>query len=215
MNVAHLFKLQSGGGVFICGRYWLSDSLEDIAKKYGVSLLDNQSITGPEIFPSQAAPVIYKVNTPQISLWKWGFPNPVKSGIIINARAETIDQKRMFKRPFAGQRCVIPANAFFEWKKEQKGKQKYRIYFNHGNLFSMAGIWESFTTDDGTSQNYFVIITTRATNRLQAIHDRMPVILTAEEEKNWLDHNNSNIEVLKSILDSPKFDQKMITAKEN
>ena len=186
----------------MCGRYWLSESLEDLAKIYQADLkVDNIPELGPEIFPSQSVPSIFQEEgKKQLSLFKWGFPNPSRSGIIINARAETIAQKNIFKKPFLNKRCIIPTNAFFEWKKTGNRKIKYKIGLKEQTLFSMAGIFERFNSEEGTTFEALVIITRNAVSELTDVHDRMPVILSPHDENIWLDNNITSRQHLFDIL---------------
>ncbi len=189
------------GGKQMCGRYWLADDADKIAGRYQVVLKEDISYPGPEIYPTYKVPVVIREESNELALWQWGFPNPFKSGVIINARAETIDRKKMFKYSFFQKRCLIPANGFFEWKKEEHGKTKYRIYTGEQSLFAMAGIYGIFK-DEQNKQEYagFVIITREAIPELQNIHSRMPVILSRAQEDLWLDPHLKDGRALKEIL---------------
>jgi putative SOS response-associated peptidase YedK len=105
---------------------------------------------------------------------------------MINARAETILEKSSFKHPFQRTRCLVPSDGFFEWKKESTGKVPYRIITKDNAIFAMAGIWDTWKDTEGTVLRSFSIITTEANELMQPIHDRMPVILLPEHEKEWL-----------------------------
>lgn len=114
----------------MCGRYYIDD--EDIAFRKiiheAVSNKGDMNVKTGEIFPAYKAPVLLndgKRTRPFIM--EWGFPSFYKSGVIINARAETALEKRTFKEPLLSRRCVIPASGFFEWQRndDSKIKDKY------------------------------------------------------------------------------------------
>lgn len=184
----------------MCGRYWLYDKPEEIAERYGAKTIIKNYTGGSEVFPTHTVPVIINDEGNKISLFKWGFPNPVKKGNIINARSESIDTKNMFKKHFLRQRCLIPANGFFEWKREGREKVKYKIKLENECLFSMAGIYGNFTDINGEHYTGFVIITTLPNNVIAKIHNRMPAIIPAEEEKIWLSEDSTDPGVLKELL---------------
>lgn len=185
----------------MCGRYWLSDSPESICNRYNATPSDLEGYTSAgEIFPSDTVPVVIHDNKNCLMLMKWGFPNPVRTGLIINARSETIDIKNMFRNLFATQRCIIPANAYFEWKSGGEGKVKYRIGLRGADLISLAGIYGDFNDNKGGNYTGFVIITAPPHPLIADIHNRMPVIITGKNENKWLDSEVRDISCLKGIL---------------
>jgi putative SOS response-associated peptidase YedK len=117
---------------------------------------------------------------------------------MINARADTVTVKPAFKNAFKQRRCLIPADGF-EWKKIGSDKQPYRILLKDQLIFSMAGLWESWTSPEGEEVKSCTIITTDPNLLMADIHDRMPMILSVDDEKKWLDKNQS-VEDLKAML---------------
>ena len=101
----------------------------------------------------------------------------------INAMAETVATKPAFRDAFArGQRCIVPVDAFYEWKKTPSGKQPYAIVGTDGLPLAMAGLWERWKDrDTGDTVQTFTIITTVPNELCGAIHNRMPVILPREK----------------------------------
>lgn len=189
----------------LCGRFLLDSDVGDISYRYNYLGLDydlsielDNKIKKQEIFPTNSIPVIYKEDKVKIDVFKWGFPTWNKK-VLINSRAETINEKTIFKDSFQNRRCVIPANAFFEWKKTDNKKQKYRIYLKDTEIFSLAGIYKTFINDKDEKFSAFSIITTEPNEKMRSIHNRMPVILDKNEEKIWLD-KNENIEELNNIM---------------
>ena len=123
---------------------------------------------------------------------KWGLvpfwaKDPKIGYRMINTRAETIAEKPSFKAAFKYRRCLIPANGFYEWRKSDK--QPFYIHLPDYELFTFAGIWEEWHHPDGSSLRTCSIITTEPNETMQEIHERMPVILSREDEDKWLKQN--------------------------
>ncbi len=144
-----------------------------------------------EIFPTYTVPVIVPAGTDRIHAMpmKWGFPSPFDSGVIINARSETVDTKTMFRGSIARKRCVVPSTGYYEWKKApgaKKGGQKYHISMSETPMLYMCGIWNDFKNEDGTLFSSFVIITRPAQGIIASIHERMPAVITKSQITSWL-----------------------------
>jgi putative SOS response-associated peptidase YedK len=140
--------------------------------------------------PSQKLPVITNAEKGKLSYFKWGLipfwaKDPKIGYRLINTRAETITEKPSFKSAFKKRRCLIPANGFYEWRKDEN-KTPFRITVNEDELFAMAGLWESWKDGEGKKVHTFSIITTTPNSLMESIHDRMPVILQPEDEERWL-----------------------------
>ena len=100
---------------------------------------------------------------------------------MINARSESITEKPAFKNAFKKRRCLIPANGFYEWKKDEN-KTPFRIFLKSEEIFSMGGIWETWKDAEARPVHTFSIITTAPNPLMESIHNRMPVILPPEYE---------------------------------
>lgn len=145
------------------------------------------------IAPGQDIPVVTR-NTGgrEISAMRWGliphWAGDEKIGYkMINARAETVNEKPAFKSSFRRRRCLIPASGFYEWKRDGKVKQPVLITLPGQRLFAFAGIWEHWDAPDGRTVYSCSIITTEAAKKVAHIHNRMPVMLTGEKEyETWL-----------------------------
>ena len=107
---------------------------------------------------------------------------------MINARAESVAEKPAFRRAFAKQRALVPADGFYEWQKQNARKQPFHIRRRNGEPFAFAGLWERWH-DRALDQVHetFTIITTDASDLLAPIHNRMPVILSPADYDHWLD----------------------------
>ena len=116
----------------------------------------------------------------------------------INARVETIEQKRSFSESFLTRRCLIVADGFYEWERNGRISQPYYFQMKDGRPFAFAGIWDRWRGADRTITSC-AIVTTTANELLAKIHHRMPVILATEAYDLWLD-GNARPEHLKEIL---------------
>jgi putative SOS response-associated peptidase YedK len=105
----------------------------------------------------------------------------------INARAETAATTASFREPFKSQRCLIPADGFYEWLRNGKAKQPYCFEVNDGEPFAFAGLWDRWRNQQGEIVESCTILTTTPNSLLLDIHDRMPVILDPDNYDLWLD----------------------------
>jgi putative SOS response-associated peptidase YedK len=177
----------------MCGRFTLRTPVADIAEIFGVLRLD-ESENRYNIAPSQAVPVV-RQNGPsrELTLMRWGliprWARDPKIGLrTINARAETVATKPAFRDAFKRRRCLIPADGFYEWKKDgSKKKRPFYIHRRDGRPFGFAGLWERWERADSKPIESCTVITTDANDVLQDLHDRMPVILPEESYDRWLD----------------------------
>lgn len=176
----------------MCCRYYYEDfeiELRELMKaEQVVELPDlrNRKTGGKDICPSQPGVVLHEAGRSSghdcvigASEMVWGFTNPVKKGLIINARAETAREKISFADSIAKRRCVIPASGFYEW---DPYKARYRFTSPEGGLLLLAGIYRK-------EQDIprFTILTTEANDSMIRIHDRMPVMISREEIRPWIE----------------------------
>lgn len=131
---------------------------------------------------------------------QWGLvPSwSTESSGLINARAETLEEKPSFAESFLRRRCLVPADGFYEWKRSGKWKQPYFFQLQDESQFAFAGIWDRWERD-GLSIASCAIITTTPNELLAEIHDRMPVILSASDQEAWL-RNDADPRELKALL---------------
>jgi putative SOS response-associated peptidase YedK len=126
---------------------------------------------------------------------------------IINARCETLDQKPSFSESFERRRCLIPADGFYEWKRDGKTKQPYYFQLTDGAPFYFAGILDQWRHGD-ESITSCAIITTTPNELLETIHDRMPVILPAHTHEAWLSGDTQPMELLSFLNPFPAPEMK-------
>ncbi|MBO0441513.1 SOS response-associated peptidase [Candidatus Enterococcus ikei] len=165
----------------MCGRYFLdpgeSEEIDDIIKNIQSK---NMDVKTGEIFPSNNVPLIVgrKNHKVDVEGMIWGFHGFKKSQLLINARAETVTEKKTFASAFSNTRCVFPTTGFFEWNKD---KQKFLFNDSHSTSLYLAGFYKNF--EDG---NRSTILTTAANQSVDQIHERMPLILKKEMIDQWI-----------------------------
>jgi putative SOS response-associated peptidase YedK len=111
----------------------------------------------------------------------------IKGISTINAKAETIRTSPTWREPFKKRRCLVPATAFYEWKKlDAKRRQPYTFTVGDQSLFAFAGLWDAWKDGQGNWLQSFSIVTTEANELMSAVHTRMPVILHPQDYDRWL-----------------------------
>lgn len=193
----------------MCGRFALYADYEDLLARFdiGETSLDKSSYEADyNVAPSQQiVAIINDGEKNRLGLLRWGLiPSWAKDKKIgykmINARAETAAEKPSFRHAFKKKRCLIPANAFYEWRKDPTGKMPMLIHLSSDELFAFAGLWESWTAPDGEQIHSCTILTTQPNALMADIHDRMPVILTKQAESIWLDPTVQDPQVLQELI---------------
>ncbi len=127
----------------------------------------------------------------------WSKDNKI-SHHLINARAETLAEKPAFKSAYQQRRCLIPATGFYEWQKKEQGKQAFCIGHKSNRLFAFAGLWEYWEHNTETIYSC-TIITTGSNELINPIHQRMPVIIDAQNYDQWL-NKQSSAELTQQLL---------------
>jgi len=182
-----------------------------------------ETVKAPELFkpsynitPGMMVPVIKKESKVKSAvLAKWGLipfwaKDPKIGFKMINARAEGIHEKPAYKKPFMSQRCLIPANGFYEWMRIENEKTPYYIKLKSTNLFAMAGLYDIWNDEYNNKIITFTIVTTTPNILIEKIHNRMPVVIPRNIEDKWLDLNNKDIDLLTGMLTA--YDQKDMKA---
>jgi putative SOS response-associated peptidase YedK len=152
----------------MCGRYRLSRRRQIIEEQFDTVPWDDDWQPRYNIAPTQLVPVIRrhpKEPLRQLSLMKWGLiPNwakdPSMAMSTINAKSETAANKPAFRDPLKLRRCLVPADAFYEWKKNGSSKQPYCFEVREGELFAFAGLWDGWKDASGNWVKTCSILTT-------------------------------------------------------
>jgi putative SOS response-associated peptidase YedK len=183
----------------MCGRFQQSKSVDQLIERFRVQQIGFE-FGGPRynIAPSQPVATVLQEREEGrvLDAFRWGLipswaKDPAIGNKMINARAETLAEKPSFKTALRRRRCLIPADGFYEWKKEGEGKatrkQPIRIHLKSEEPFAFAGLWDEWVTPDGSPVRSCTIITTAPNKMMSEIHNRMPAILRPEDEAAWLD----------------------------
>jgi putative SOS response-associated peptidase YedK len=191
----------------MCGRYTIAVTMEELLLRF---LIEGPSVPFHQprynVAPTQPIPAIVNDGSGnRIGQLRWGLipswaDDPKKLPLMINARSETLASKRAFRLPFERKRCLIPADSFYEWEGKSGRKQPMRILLKDGGLFSMAGLYDTWESPDGTKVSTCTIITTAPNPLVSQFHDRMPVILRPEDEALWLDRSIRDSRQLEPLL---------------
>jgi putative SOS response-associated peptidase YedK len=173
----------------MCGRFTLRTPLHLLMRQFNLSAQAEWQLSlRYNIAPTQDIAVIVKTDSGrELNQMRWGLipswsKDPKSGPPLFNARSETAGEKPTFRSAMRHRRCLIPADGFYEWKKE--GKQKLPIYIRRPDEqpFAFAGLWEQWNDVESCT-----ILTTAANGLMQPFHDRMPVILSPNDYNVWLD----------------------------
>lgn len=196
----------------MCGRYTLTAFEQQLAEEFE---LDDLAHPEPRynIAPTQHAAVVRvsgESGRRELVMHKWGLiPHWAKDMSIgsrmINARAETAAEKPAFRSSLKRQRCLVPANGFYEWKTLDPGakksaKQPYFIRRRDGGVLAFAGLWDRWPSPEGEEIGSFTILTTEPNEFMRKLHDRMPVIIPRDAYSVWLDTKGQDIERISPLL---------------
>lgn len=182
----------------MCGRYQFSTAEHKELQQIVCNARQHSGQGGKELLfplagdisPATIVPVLIAGQGKVIAEFqRWGLHSP-RGGLVINARAETVCDKPMFRRSIVAQRCVIPASGYYEW---DAGKHKC-LFRRAGSALYMAGIY-----DNEEGENRFVVLTTAPNDTVRDIHDRMPLILTHEQVRPWLTDPQAALQLLTQV----------------
>lgn len=198
----------------VCGRFTLSKSASEIAAHFDLPELTTLGMGFPgsagieggardsaawapryNVAPGQDIPVVLgpaSSDERRLELRRWGlvpgFARSASEGPRpINARLETAHEKKTFRDALRRRRCLVPADGFYEWKKDGGRTLPHHLALARGELFAMAALHEEWEGENGEVVRTVVLLTTEAVGPAREIHTRMPVILTREQQEAWLD----------------------------
>ncbi len=192
----------------MCGRYVIEDfqELSETLRQVPFQIDYDPNPTW-NAAPSQRLPVIVEDNGAwHLRPMQWGLiPRWTKPGekpkvAPINARAETLAEKPMFRSLVKRHRCLVPANGFYEWRRTGGPKQPYYIFLKDQPVMLMAGLYDTAKDIAGEPFQTYTIITGGPNVLMQDIHDRMPMIIHPEDAELWMDHDVDALEPLEPLL---------------
>lgn len=225
----------------MCGRFSLFTPPDDLGERFDVAVPEDYR-RRYNVAPGQSIATIATDAPDSLQYRTWGLvPRwaDEPDGGLINARAETIEEKPSFRTAVASRRCLVPADGFYEWTGDRGARQPYRIAFEDDRPFAMAGIWERWegqpaqtgldafteaTDGDGDAgdaretevHESVAIVTTEAIGPVADLHDRMPVILPLGEERSWLEAEDARRRAeLLGPFEHPAFDAHRVSTAVN
>jgi putative SOS response-associated peptidase YedK len=189
----------------MCGRFILLTDLAKIVEAFDIDDVACEYRPSHNIFPGQQITAVVHDEGHRLVEFKWGLiPSWAKDPSIgykmINARAETIQEKPSFRSAFKKRRCLIVADGFYEWKTAGRHKVPLQFFLKSGEPFGFAGLYEHWTSPEGPPIDTCTIITTNANELIAPIHDRMPVILPQAAAREWMDPGHADGKRLLSLL---------------
>ncbi|MCU6790569.1 MULTISPECIES: SOS response-associated peptidase [Paenibacillus] len=199
----------------MCGRYTITVTEEELMLRFMLESSTPFYEPRYNVAPGQMVPAIINNGAQnKLGQLRWGLiPSWAKDAKIgytmINARVETIADKPAFRTSLRSKRCIIPADGFYEWKLTEDGKQPMRIVKRTGQLFAMAGLYDTWVSPEGDKISSCTIITTVPNKTMAGIHDRMPIILRKQDEAAWLDRSIQDVNLLQSLIGQPYPDEEL------
>jgi putative SOS response-associated peptidase YedK len=191
----------------MCGRFTLITPAEVVAEQF--QLIEAPSLS-PRYNVAPTQPVAAVRPSPgnggrELVLLRWGLvpfwaKDPAIGSRMINARSETVAQKPAFRAAFRRRRCLVPADGFYEWQRQEQGKQPFYIRLGDEKPFAFAGLWEHWEGPDETTIDSCTLLTTEPNDLIRLLHNRMPVILAPSDYDLWLDPGVQEAELLQPLL---------------
>ncbi|REE88615.1 putative SOS response-associated peptidase YedK [Paenibacillus taihuensis] len=191
----------------MCGRYTITITMEELMLRYFISQT-NAPFHKPKYNVAPGQMIMAIINDGEqnrLGELKWGLvpswsESPKVGPKMLNARAETAWEKPAFRELIRRKRCIIPADGFYDWRQDPDGKQPMRIVRQDRKVFSMAGLYDTWVSQEGIKLSTCTILTTSPNELMEPIHDRMPVILHEEDEHLWLNRRIQSRAELDQLL---------------
>ncbi len=190
----------------MCGRYDIHSAIELFAKIFQIDSITFDIHPSYNVAPTQDIPIVLNDGKKNILIAShWGFlpfwaKEKKTAYSMINARAEGVDTNKSYKDAFINHRCLIPADGFYEWLKQDKVKIPYYSRLKSKNPMGFAGLYNNWTSPERETICTSTIVTTDANELMKPIHNRMPAILHQDDFKLWLNPNEHDKDVLLPIL---------------
>lgn len=191
----------------MCGRFTLSQTGPAIGEAFAVTEA-LQASPQYNIAPTQMVAAVLSTpesDTRHMQQFRWGLipswaKDPGIGAKLINARSETVAEKPSFRSAFKRRRCLVVADGFYEWQRQDGKKQPFYFRLVTGEIFGFAGLWEEWTSPAGDTIDSCTILTTAANELMAPIHDRMPVIIAPQDYDLWLDTHVQTPQTLQPLL---------------
>ena len=202
----------------MCGRFTLKTPVSLLFEQLSLQLDPTPLGDFPPRFnicPTQSIIAVLGADEKPFPFWmRWGLVPSWSDDLaigsrMINARSETVAEKPSFRKAFAKQRCLIPADGYFEWQTRQgegkPTKQPYWIHLPDEKPFVFAGLWECNTKATGETVLTCTVLTAAAAPEIACLHDRMPVLIAPQDYETWLFATEK--EAVQKLISEPKYDE--------
>jgi putative SOS response-associated peptidase YedK len=192
----------------MCGRYTLAGTEAALIEAFDVPTLTFDFAPSYNVAPGQSAVVVATdLKGRRAGQLRWGLvPGWMDDpgGGFINARAESVATKPSFREAFERRRCLVPADGFYEWKRQAGAKIPHWFHPADEALLAFAGIWESWVRPGAEPRHTFAILTTDANEDVRDVHERMPVVVASADHAAWLDSDTSQERLRTMLVPSPE-----------
>jgi putative SOS response-associated peptidase YedK len=192
----------------MCGRFAQQRPASELADRFAAEPLVDDPGPHFNLAPTDdALVVVQRDDRRAVTAYRWGLvPHWAKSASVgnraFNARAESVATGPMFRDAFRRRRCLVPVEAFYEWRREGKLRLPFAIRRADGDVLALAGLWSGWRDPETEElRRTFTIVTTAANEAIGELHDRMPVILPEDEWATWLDPANDDVGRLRALLE--------------
>jgi putative SOS response-associated peptidase YedK len=192
----------------VCGRFVSASPPDEIARYFDAVVPEEALAARWNVAPTDDVyGVVARHGRRQLEVFHWGLvplwaKDPSVGSRMINARAETVASRNAFKPALRSRRCLIPADGFYEWRKQggSRAKQPFYIRRSDGRPMAFAGLWETWRDPAGGVLRSCTIVTTEANEDVADLHDRMPVILESRDWDRWLTEEDLEPSLLTPLL---------------
>lgn len=197
----------------MCGRFTLHTPESRIREAFNIEQTAPLGLKPRyNIAPSQQIPIIRDTETGHVMVMaRWGLvphwsKEPKTKYSTINARIESVAEKPAYRTPFKRQRCLIPADGFYEWKEINGDKIPHHIRMQNGDVFALAGLWDRWE-GEGERLESCSIIVMPANEVMKLLHERMPAIIAPAHYDLWLDPRVTDKSEIMTYLNSAPSSQ--------
>jgi putative SOS response-associated peptidase YedK len=191
----------------MCGRMTQQTDTSEIGRIFRADVMDADPGERYNVAPTQPVTVVLERDSRRVvESHRWGLippwaTTPAAGSRMINARAETVERSPAFRVPFLRRRCIVPADGFYEWQRLGRVRQPYLIRREDRVPLAFAGLWSVWPDPiSGEWLRSCSVITTEANDAIAELHDRMPVILDADDIATWLDPGRPDRATLRAML---------------
>ena len=194
----------------MCGRVTVRTPAKELAEALGLELGEGlPEVARFNVAPSEPIPVVLDEAPKRLAAVRWGLlphwaRDPKIANKLSNARSETAASKPAFRKSFREKRCLIVVDGFYEWQREGGRKQPFLFERGDRGPLTFAGLWDEWISETGEPLRTCTVLTCSANALMGRIHDRMPVLLAAQDAARWLSRDASPEELGKLLAPAPE-----------